>query len=230
VADPFIGQLVTLPYTFAPVDWALCNGQTLPVSQNQALFSLIYKTYGGDGVSDIGLPDLRGRTVIGSGPAFNTNYAVGATGGTPLQALTQANLPQHSHAAVVTPTSGAASVSATVTGTLNTPVTLSAGYNAVNAGGGSATPSTGTSLGIASPSTVKIYTSSAGTAVPIGTVTANGNVTGSLSVTASGSYPATWNGTVTVGNTGNGAPFSVMPPFVTLNVCIATQGIYPTRD
>jgi microcystin-dependent protein len=229
VADPFIGQLLTMPTTYAPVDWASCNGQTLPLAQNQALASLIGDIYGGDGSTTIGLPDLRGRTVIGSGPAFGQNFVVGATGGTPQQALTVANMPQHSHTAAVVPTGGSASVSATVTGTLNTPVALSAAYNAVSAGGGVATPSAGSSLGIASPSTVKIYTSSAGAAVSIGTVTANGNVTGALSVAATGSYPTSWSGTVAVGNAGSGAAFNIMPPYVTLTVCIATTGVYPVR-
>ncbi len=231
MAEPFIGQLLTLPFSWAPQDWASCNGQTLPASQNQALLALIGTTYGGDGRNTVGLPDMRGRTVVGSGTdTFGQTWQFGKAGGTPQQALTAANLPPHSHAATFTPTSSSTTVSATVTGTLNTAVTLSAAYNAVSAAGGSPTPTAGSSLGIASPGTVRIYTSNTGTAVPIGTVTANGNITGTLNVPAAGSYPNSWTGTVAVGNTGNGAPFSIMPPYVTLNVCIATVGMFPTRD
>ena len=231
MAEPFIGQLLTLPFSWAPQDWALCNGQTVPLSQNQALVALIGTTYGGDGSSTIGLPDLRGRTVVGSGTdTFGNNWPLAQKGGTPSQALTVANLPQHSHTATFTPASSGTTVNATVTGTLNTSVSLSAAYNAVSAGGSSPTPTAGSSLGIASPGTVKIYTANTGTAVPIGTVTATGNISGALSVPATGSYPNSWSGTVAVGNTGSGTPFSIMQPYVTLNVCIATVGIYPTRD
>jgi microcystin-dependent protein len=231
VSDPFIGQLLTLPFSWAPYGWAQCNGQTISAQQNQAMLALLGNTYGGDGNTTVGLPDLRGRTVVGSGTdTSGHSWPFAQAGGTPQQALTVANMPQHTHAATFTPTSSSTSVSATVTGTLNAAVSLSATYNAVSASGSTATPASGNSLGIASPSSVKIYTSNTGTAVPIGTVTANGNVTGTLSVPASGSYPSTWGGAVSVGNTGSGAPFSIMPPYVTLNVCIATSGIFPTRD
>jgi len=230
VSDPYIGQLQALPFAWAPQDWSSCSGQILPINQNEALYSLVGTLYGGDARLNFGIPDLRGRTVIGSG-IDTTGHAwnVGQTGGTPQQALTIANMPQHTHSAVFTPMSSSTTVNATVTGTLNTPVTLSATYNAVNAAGATAVPNAGYSLGNASPSSVKIYTAGAGTAVPIGTVTANGNVSGTLSVAATGSYPTPWNGTVSVGNTGGGVPFSIMPPFVSLNVCICTSGLYPTR-
>jgi hypothetical protein len=139
-------------------------------------------------------------------------------------------MPQHTHTATFTPAGSSATVSATVAGSLNTTVSMSATYNAVSAAGTTPTPSAGASLGIASPSLVKIYTSNAGSAVPIGTVTADGNITGTLSVPATGSYPTSWSGAVNVGTAGSGAPFSIMPPYVSLNVVIATNGVYPTRD
>ena len=230
MSDPYIGQLLALPFPWAPRDWSSCTGQILPIQQNEALFSLVSNTYGGDARTNFGLPDLRGRTVVGSGTdTLGNSWVVGHTGGTPQQALTTANMPQHTHTATFTPSASATTVNATVTGTLNTPVTLSATYNAVSASGSTSTPSAGNSLGNASPSSVKIYTSNTGTAVPIGTVTANGNVSGTLSVAATGTYPTPWNGSVVVGNTGNGVPFNIMPPYVSLNVCICMNGLYPTR-
>lgn len=231
MSDPFIGQLVTLPFSFAPIDWAACNGQTLPVPQNQALLALLGATYGGDGRNTIGVPNLCGRMVVGSGvDASGHNWAWGTSGGTPQQALTLANMPAHTHSATFTPSASSnATVNATVTGTLNTAVTLSANYNAVSANANATAPAANLSLGIGQPGSVKIYTSSSGTAVSIGTVTANGNVTGALSVAATGSYPVSNGGVVGVAATGSGAPFSIVPPYVAMTVAIATNGIWPSR-
>lgn len=233
MAEPFIGQLLTLPFSWPPEGWASCNGQKLPIDQNQALFSLFGTVYGGDGQSTVGVPNLCGRTVVGSGTdTTGHNWVFGTSGGTPQQALTTANVPQHTHTATFTPAAASqdVNVSATVTGTLNTAVTLSATYNAVNAPATANVPAANLSLGVTSPSSFKIYTSNAGTAVPIGTVTANGNVTGALSVATTGSYPSSSGGAVAVGITGNGVPFSIMPPYVSLNVVVATSGIYPQRQ
>ena len=72
--EPFIGQIQAFPYNFAPRGWALCDGQLLAISQNTALFSLIGTTYGGDGRTTFGLPDLRGRVPIhsGNGPGLTS--------------------------------------------------------------------------------------------------------------------------------------------------------------
>lgn len=231
MADPFIGQLVTLPFSFAPVDWASCNGQTLPLGQNQALYGLLGQQYGGNGTTTVGLPNLCGRMVVGSGvDASGNNWVWGTSGGTPQQALTLANMPPHTHSATFTPTGAAnATVNATVTGTVNTAVTLSASYNAVSANANATAPAANLSLGIGQPGSVKIYTSNAGTAVPIGTITANANVKGALSVAATGSYPVSTGGMVNVQQTGAGDPFSIVPPYVAMTVAIATVGIWPSR-
>ena len=63
--EVFIGTIQAFAFSFAPYGWALCNGATVPIAQNQALYSLLGTTYGGDGKITFGLPDLRGRTVIG---------------------------------------------------------------------------------------------------------------------------------------------------------------------
>ena len=67
MVEPFIGQILLVPYNFAPKGWAFCQGQLLPSSQYPALFSLIGSTYGGDGESSVALPDLRGRVALSSG-------------------------------------------------------------------------------------------------------------------------------------------------------------------
>ena len=73
-SDPYIGQIMMVPYSFVPRNWAECNGQLLSIAQNSALFSLIGTQYGGDGVTTFGLPDFRGRVPlgVGSGPGLTT--------------------------------------------------------------------------------------------------------------------------------------------------------------
>ncbi len=97
--EPFLGSLLLVPYNFAPQGWALCNGQLLPISQNTALFSLLGTTYGGDGVSNFALPDLRGRVPIssGQGPGLQS-YVLGQSGGAESATLGVGNLPAHNHA------------------------------------------------------------------------------------------------------------------------------------
>jgi microcystin-dependent protein len=97
--EPFLGQLALVPYNFAPKGWALCNGQLLPINQNQALFSLLGTNFGGDGRTTFALPDLRGRVPISSGQGPDLeNYNLGQAGGTELVSLTAAQMPSHRHA------------------------------------------------------------------------------------------------------------------------------------
>jgi microcystin-dependent protein len=97
--DPFIGELRLLPFNFAPKGWALCAGQLLPINQNQALFSLLGTTYGGDGRTTFALPDLRGRVPVGAGQLPpGSDYPLGATGGQETVELTTRQLPEHAHA------------------------------------------------------------------------------------------------------------------------------------
>ncbi len=97
--DPFLGQVIMFGGNFAPRGWAFCEGQLLSIDQNQALFSILGTTYGGDGRTSFGLPDLRGRVNIGpgSGPGL-TPYQIGAKGGAATTTLTTNNLPAHNHA------------------------------------------------------------------------------------------------------------------------------------
>jgi microcystin-dependent protein len=109
VSDPFIGEIRLFPFNFAPQGWAFCNGQILPISQNTALFSLLGTTYGGDGVSNFALPDLRGRLAVssGQGPGLSP-YDLGQQSGSETVTLTVNNLPQHNHTVSPAASEGAA--------------------------------------------------------------------------------------------------------------------------
>ncbi|ERJ61299.1 phage tail protein [Sphingobacterium paucimobilis] len=96
--EPFLGQVSIFSFPFAPKGWALCNGQLLPINQNQALFSLLGTTYGGDGRVNFALPDLRGRVPIHEG----NNHTLGERGGEQAHTLNISELPAHSHAGEIT--------------------------------------------------------------------------------------------------------------------------------
>jgi microcystin-dependent protein len=93
MSTPYIGEIRMFGGTFAPVGWAFCNGQLLPISQNDALFSLIGTTYGGDGQTTFALPDLRGRIPIHQGSGFQ----LGQIAGTETVTLTTQQIPNHTH-------------------------------------------------------------------------------------------------------------------------------------
>jgi microcystin-dependent protein len=95
-STPYVGQLALVPYNFAPLGWMFCDGQLLPISENETLFNLIGTTYGGDGQSTFALPDLRGRTIVHQGTGLST-YIIGQTGGVEQVTLTQNQIPQHQH-------------------------------------------------------------------------------------------------------------------------------------
>jgi microcystin-dependent protein len=98
MAEPFLSEIRIMSFEFAPKGWALCNGQLLPINQNQALFSLLGTTFGGDGRVNFALPDLRGRTPIHVG----SGRTLGERGGEQAHTLSIAELPEHSHAANAT--------------------------------------------------------------------------------------------------------------------------------
>lgn len=95
----FVGEIRLMGFPFAPKGWAFCQGQTLPINQNQALFALLGTTYGGDGVQTFKLPDLRGRVILGMGQstASGANYTWGQTAGTETVALSANQIPPHQH-------------------------------------------------------------------------------------------------------------------------------------
>jgi len=96
--NPYIGEIALVAFSFPPQGWALCNGQLLPVAQNQALFNLLGSTYGGDGVLTFALPDLRGRAPIHQGQGAGlASRILGEIGGAENVTLTSAQLPAHAH-------------------------------------------------------------------------------------------------------------------------------------
>lgn len=97
--EPFLGQLMLVPYNFAPQGWAFCNGQILSIAQNTALFSLLGTTYGGNGQTTFALPDLRGRVAVsaGQGPGLQ-NYSLGEIAGSEAVTLISSQMPAHTHA------------------------------------------------------------------------------------------------------------------------------------
>ena len=95
MSEPFVGEIRMFGGSFAPAGWAFCNGQQLPINQNQALFSLLGTTYGGNGQTTFALPDLRGRVPIHTGNGFTLGQAGGETAHT----LTNSEMPAHIHGA-----------------------------------------------------------------------------------------------------------------------------------
>ena len=100
MAEPFLSEIRIMSFVFPPKGWALCNGQLLPINQNQALFSLLGTTFGGDGRVNFALPDLRGRTPIHVG----SGHTLGERGGEQAHTLSIAELPTHTHVANATTT------------------------------------------------------------------------------------------------------------------------------
>ncbi|WP_316805397.1 phage tail protein [Pedobacter nototheniae] len=90
---PFMGEIMMISFNYAPKNWAFCNGQLIPINQNQPLFALLGTTYGGNGTTNFGLPDLRGKVPIHMGNGFT----LGQTGGEVGHALNSNEIPPHSH-------------------------------------------------------------------------------------------------------------------------------------
>jgi microcystin-dependent protein len=102
MAEPFLSEIRIMSFVFAPKGWALCNGQLLPINQNQALFSLLGTTFGGDGRVNFALPDLRSRTPIHVG----SGHTLGERCGEPAHTLSISEIPTHSHVAQASSVAG----------------------------------------------------------------------------------------------------------------------------
>ncbi len=113
MSDPFLGEIRIFSIDYAPIGWAACNGQLVPIQQNTGLFSLIGVTYGGNGTTNFALPDLQGRLPIDNGAGQNLSpRTIGDKGGTETVTLTQNTVISHTHALLASAHPG----------TLNTPV------------------------------------------------------------------------------------------------------------
>ncbi|MEI6656353.1 MAG: tail fiber protein [Verrucomicrobiota bacterium] len=133
MATPFIGEITLFAGNFAPRSYAFCNGQILAISQNTALFSILGTTYGGNGTTNFGLPNLQGCLPVhpGQGPGLSP-YQLGQTGGAAAATLTVAQVPAHTHTAVN------ATVTATTTNPIGAfPATPASGTPYADAGGAS---------------------------------------------------------------------------------------------
>ena len=97
MAQPYIGEIRMFGGNFAPAGWMFCEGQLLPIAENDALFTLIGTTYGGDGQSTFGLPDLRGRLPIHQGTTGGNTFQLAETGGAEQITLTAQQIPAHTH-------------------------------------------------------------------------------------------------------------------------------------
>ncbi len=98
MSDPFVGAIRRFGFGFAPQGWAPCNGQLLPINQNQALFSLLGTTYGGDGRTTVALPNMQSRVPVGQGQGPGLSpYAEGQAGGAETVTLAPAQIPGHTH-------------------------------------------------------------------------------------------------------------------------------------
>jgi microcystin-dependent protein len=134
--EVFIGTIQPFGFDFAPRGWATCQGQLMGIAQNSALFSLLGTTYGGDGQTTFGLPDLRGRMPIGAGQGPGLSpYGQGQVGGTESGTLTANNLPAHVHPATATVQ---VQVAGTPTGADNAPTAANSFLGASPPGGGAA--------------------------------------------------------------------------------------------
>ncbi len=209
MADAYLGEIRMVAFNFAPYGWALCQGQMLSVSQNTALFSLLGTSFGGNGQTTFGLPDLQGRVPLGQGQGAGLPpYVFGQNGGIQAVTLTINNLPAHTHAATFAGTGGSsAPVTVTVQGS--------------SEAGSTPTPNGNFLAGIA-----KQGNQNANLYITNPPANTRGNIGGVSGGTVAIPAPA---GTVTNASTGGSQPVSIEPPYLCVNFAICLQGIYPTR-
>ncbi|WP_395453894.1 phage tail protein (plasmid) [Azospirillum melinis] len=223
--DAYIGLIFPFAGTYAPYGTAQCWGQQMAVQQNQALFSLVFNIYGGDGKTNFNLPDLRGRVLMGAGVSpylNNANVAVASHGGTATSTLNLTNLPLHAHAASFTPGGGSS------TSTISANVTIPISTAQANL----PTPGAGTNyLGgvkVSDPTTFTDWQTEGPYTATAPGAGANliGTATGNVTVAGGG-------GTVTVspgGGQAAPAPINNLQPYLAVTMYIVTMGLYPTRD
>lgn len=104
MSQPYVGEIRIFAGNFPPAGWAMCDGQLMAIADNDTLFTLIGTTYGGDGQSTFGMPDLRGRAPVHSGTSSGQTYIVGQSAGVETVTLSSQQMPQHTHSLVSTAT------------------------------------------------------------------------------------------------------------------------------
>jgi microcystin-dependent protein len=125
MSEPFLGEIRMAGFNFAPQGWAFCNGQIMAINQNQALFSLLGTTFGGDGQTTFALPNLQSRVPIHQGQGVGLSpYVMGENAGTESVTLTQSQMPQHSHTVNANTGGGQATPSGNFPGNEATPVKI----------------------------------------------------------------------------------------------------------
>ena len=208
-SDPFIGQIMVVGFNFCPRGWAPANGQLLPISQNTALFSLLGTNYGGDGRTTFALPDLRGRAVISMGQSPGmSNYRIGQHVGAETITLTTAEIPTHNHPGNA---HGTTSAEATMTGTATATVTSTQVKVRQQAGSDSGL---GERSGVTADGTI---------APPNVSVELENLNISDITIPDPGFA-------VTTSNVGGNQAHENRTPSLTMNVCIALTGIYPSRN
>lgn len=206
MSEPFLGQITMFGGNFAPRGWAFCNGQLLAINQNQALFSLLGTTYGGDGRTTFGLPDLRGRVPINSGgnstgPGLST-YRLGQRGGVETNTLRVDQLPAHNHSVI------SRYGESTLQGTLK-----------VGGGKETSTPEGGYPADLSASfggQDIAVAGYSQTVSDPVKTMAAD-----CVQVSLTG---------LTTTNTGANQAVYNLQPYLAINFIIAMQGIFPSRN
>ena len=210
MADPFLGEIRMFAGNFAPRGWAFCDGSILPISQNQALFSLLGVTYGGNGTSTFALPDLRGRvaTGMGTGPGLSP-VELGQSAGSQTTSLRVDQLPVHAPVATFQGALSNAVASVPVGTSTSEPLMEPV------AGGTTYLSAVSVTQGRNEVTVNGLYTTTAPTApAHIGGTSVTGNVTGS----------------VTIAPVGGNQPISIAQPYLGVSFIIALEGIFPSRQ
>jgi microcystin-dependent protein len=196
MSDPFLGEIRMFGGNFAPRGWALCNGQTIAITQNNALFAILGTTYGGDGVTNFKLPNLQGRLPMhwGNGAGL-TPRTLGELAGGENAALSISNLPAHTHVATFTPSGTGVAVNVTTTvGTLPSPVgnmlgqSPAAGPTAANIYAPSTSPASGTLAGVSGGGGGSVAVAMTGSSIPVGVISPF--LTFSFIIALSGIFPS----------------------------------------
>ena len=231
--EAFIGSITLVGFNFAMRNYVLCGGQIMAISENQALYSLMGTTYGGDGRTSFGIPDLKGRVPIGTGtPPGGYPSVIGGMYGQVFTQLTINHMPAHTHPATFTGSGGGASDPVKVAVDVNVGVTIPVSTQ----DGQSETASEGSYLATAVPpegGKVKpelIYRSArdgiGANPVSLGGVA----TTSSATATVTGGGGGITDGTVVNGATGGSQPIHLMQPSLGLNYEMCLQGVFPSRN